>query len=56
MSGGRLLKFNPVTGVWTAQNTLVWLGPQLSLPESKKGKLREAFDVQYMHQDVVMRR
>ncbi|XP_046356557.2 alpha-protein kinase 1-like [Haliotis rufescens] len=52
----RLLKFNPVTGIWTSQNTLTWLGPVLDLPESKKGRCREAFDVQYLHQDEIMGR
>ncbi|XP_025115318.1 uncharacterized protein LOC112576796 isoform X4 [Pomacea canaliculata] len=52
----RLFKFNPVTGLWTCQTTLVFLGPLLSLEDKVKGQCRDAFDVQFLHQDEVLGR
>lgn len=52
----RLLKFNPVTGLWTSQTTLVYLGRPLDLDEKVKGNCREAFHVQFLHQDEVLGR
>lgn len=46
-----MLNFNPTTSVWTAQSTLAFLGDELDLTEDKKGHCRDAFHVQFLHQD-----
>ena len=52
----RLLKFNPVTGVWSSQTTLVYVGQPLPLHDSLKGNCRDALHVQFLHQDEVLGR
>jgi hypothetical protein len=54
--GARLFKFNPVTGLWTTQTTLVYLGRPLDLEDKVKGHCRDAFHVQFLHQDEVLGR
>ncbi|KAL8570126.1 hypothetical protein ACOMHN_033805 [Nucella lapillus] len=52
----RLLKFNPVTGLWSSQTSLVYVGQALQLADSLKGNCRDALHVQFLHQDEVMGR
>ncbi|KAK7505666.1 hypothetical protein BaRGS_00002937 [Batillaria attramentaria] len=52
----RLLKFNPVTGLWTSQATLVFVGEPLPLEDKLKGNCRDALEVQFLHQDEVLGR
>ncbi|KAL3859063.1 hypothetical protein ACJMK2_009299 [Sinanodonta woodiana] len=56
VSPARLMKYNPVTGLWTAQQTLAYFGPKLTLECNKKGNCRDAFFVQYIHQDETLGR
>ena len=54
--GAFVLNFNPVTNVWTSQSTLAFLGDELDceqfcLTEENKGNCRDAFHVQFLHQD-----
>jgi hypothetical protein len=46
-----VLNFNPTTSVWTSQSTLAFLGDELDLTEDNKGNCRDAFHVQFLHQD-----
>ncbi|XP_071084410.1 alpha-protein kinase 1-like [Haliotis cracherodii] len=46
-----LLTYNPATGDWTAQSTLVYIGKKLDLAEGKRGHCRDAYHVQFLHQD-----
>ncbi|XP_067652623.1 alpha-protein kinase 1-like [Haliotis asinina] len=46
-----LLTYNPATGDWTAQSTLVYIGKKLDLDEGKKGHCRDAYHVQFLHQE-----
>ncbi|XP_076448790.1 uncharacterized protein LOC143285418 isoform X2 [Babylonia areolata] len=52
----RLLKFNPVTGLWNSQTTLVHVGRPLRLEDKLKGSCRDVFHVQFLHQDEVLGR
>lgn len=52
----RMLKFNPVTGLWSSQTTLVYVGQSLQLADNLKGNCRDALHVQFLHQDEVMGR
>ncbi|KAK7114234.1 uncharacterized protein [Littorina saxatilis] len=52
----RLLKFNPVTGIWSSQMTLVYVGQPLQLDPKVKGNCRDALHVQFLHQDEVLGR
>lgn len=44
-----LWTYNPVTGQWSAQTTLAHIGAQLQA--ERKGTLRDAFHVSFLHQD-----
>lgn len=44
-----LMIYNPLTGLWSAQRTLVYQGPQLNT--LTKGTYRDAFHVSFLHQD-----
>ncbi|XP_046577085.1 uncharacterized protein LOC124284980 isoform X2 [Haliotis rubra] len=46
-----LLTYNPATGDWTAQSTLVYIGKTLDLEEGKRGHCRDAYHVQFLHQE-----
>ncbi|XP_028418422.1 alpha-protein kinase 1-like isoform X2 [Dendronephthya gigantea] len=46
-----VLNFNPTTSVWTSQSTLAFLGDELDLTEDNRGNCRDAFRVQFLHQD-----
>ena len=50
-SGAFVLNYNPKTSDWTGQSTLAFLGEELDLTEDKKGNCRDAFHVQFLHQD-----
>lgn len=56
MAEARLLKFNPVTGVWSSQTSLVYVGQPLPLHDNLKGNCRDALHVQFLHQDEVLGR
>ncbi|XP_067652821.1 alpha-protein kinase 1-like [Haliotis asinina] len=46
-----LLTYNPVTGEWQSQNTLVHKGQELDLGGNRKGNCREVFEVHFLHQE-----
>ncbi|XP_048255079.1 alpha-protein kinase 1-like [Haliotis rufescens] len=46
-----LLTYNPVTGDWLSQSTLVHRGQELDLGGNRKGNCREVFEVYFLHQD-----
>lgn len=49
-----LLKYSKKSGLWTAQETAVYLGDYLNV--KKKGKQRNAFWVHYLHQEETLGR
>ncbi|XP_073428048.1 alpha-protein kinase 1 isoform X2 [Dendrobates tinctorius] len=49
-----LLKFSKKSGLWTAQETVVYIGDDVNV--KKKGKQRKAFWIHFLHQDETLGR
>lgn len=49
-----LLKYSKKSGLWTAQETVVYLGDYLNV--KKKGRQRNAFWVHHLHQEETLGR
>uniref|UniRef100_A0A8C6X3E3 Alpha kinase 1 n=1 Tax=Naja naja TaxID=35670 RepID=A0A8C6X3E3_NAJNA len=49
-----LLKYSKISGLWTAQETIAYIGDNLSV--AKKGKQRNAFWMHFLHQEETLGR
>ncbi|CAE1160277.1 ALPK [Acanthosepion pharaonis] len=46
-----LYQYNPVTYVWSGQDTIVCTGKELTLGKGKKGSFRNVYQITFLHQD-----
>lgn len=46
-----LYEYNPVTCVWSGQDTIVCTGKELTLGKGKKGQFRNVYQINYLHQE-----